>query len=200
MGAGEALGIEDDELEGGFRTRSAAHIDDSDAHGVLELFLFDTTPGGAGFSSKVWEEFENVLDEARTTLANCECESACHDCLRRYQNRHMHNLLNRHQGLALLDYAENGTIPTLTETKISALITRLEQSLVLQNSDIELRQQRDIDKFQVRMDGATLNFGVRSCLRDRRLEETGLDQDFSDHELTHQLPEVAVSIIAELES
>ncbi len=200
MGAGEALGIEDDELEGGFRTRSAAHIDDLDAHGVLELFLFDTTPGGAGFSSKVWEEFGNVLDEARTTLADCECESACHDCLRRYQNRHMHNLLNRHQGLALLDYAENGTIPTLTETKISALITRLEQSLVLQDSDIELQQQSDIDKFQVRMDGATLNFGVRSCLRDRRLEGTGLDQDFSDHELTHRLPEVAVSIIAELES
>jgi ATP-dependent helicase YprA (DUF1998 family) len=200
MGAGEALGIEDDELEGGFRTRSAAHIDDSNAHGILELFLFDTTPGGAGFSTKVWEEFDSVLDKARTTLASCECESACHDCLRRYQNRHMHNLLNRHQGLALLDYAESGTIPQLTETKLSALITRLEQSLVLQNSDIELHQRSGTDKFQVRLDDAELNFGVRSCLRDRRLEGTGLDQDFSDHELTHRLPEVAVSIIADLES
>jgi len=200
MGAGEALGIEDDELEGGFRTRSAAHIDDTEAHGVLELFLFDTTPGGAGFSSKVWDEFDSVLDEARTILAGCECESACHDCLRRYQNRHMHNLLNRHQGLALLEYAANGAIPTLTETKLSTLITRLEQSLVLQNPDIELEERGDIDKFQVRLDGAELNFGVRSCLRDRRLEGSGLDQDFSDHELTHQLPEVAVSIIGELES
>jgi len=82
----------------------------------------------------------------------------------------MHNLLNRHQGLALLEYAANGAIPTLTETKLSTLITRLEQSLILQNPDIELEERGDIDKFQVRLDGAELNFGVRSCLRDRRLE------------------------------
>jgi len=48
MGASRALGIEDDELEGGFRTRSAEHAD-IDARGVIEVFLFDTTAGGAGF-------------------------------------------------------------------------------------------------------------------------------------------------------
>jgi hypothetical protein len=90
MGASRSLGIEDQELEGGFRTRSADLGPEDDARGFIEIFLFDTTSGGAGFSSKVWDEFDTVLEEARSILADCDCATACHSCLRRYQNRHLH--------------------------------------------------------------------------------------------------------------
>jgi len=68
MGASRALGIEDNELEGGFRTRSADYVEESGVSGVIEVFLFDTTAGGAGFSSKVWDEFDAVLAETRSIL------------------------------------------------------------------------------------------------------------------------------------
>jgi len=200
MGASNALGIEDDELEGGFRTRSAELIDAPDAHGLVEVFLFDTTPGGAGFSTKVWEQFDAVLNETRTILDGCKCDAACHNCLRRYQNRHLHDLLDRHQGLALLEYATDGTEPGLRPDKIRTLQTRLQQSLELQKPGIHLEEGDNVDRYHVRLNGAELTFGIRSCLRERRTDDEQLDQDFSDHELTHKLPEVAASIVSNLET
>ncbi len=201
MGASRALGIEDSELEGGFRTRSADLGCDSDVRGYIEIFLFDTTAGGAGFSSKVWEEFDAVLEEARKILGQCKCDTACHNCLRRYQNRYLHRLLNRHQGLALLDYAETGRPPELSNDKIVTLIERLGSSLKLQNSDVEISpsETRD-DVYQVNLDESIQTIGIRSCLRESRVTGEGaFDHDYSDHDLSHHLPEVAHRLMEQLE-
>jgi hypothetical protein len=56
------LDLEHGELEGGFRTRSPSGADESGILGYVEIFLFDTTPGGAGFANRVWEEFEAVVE------------------------------------------------------------------------------------------------------------------------------------------
>jgi len=103
MGASRALGIEDDELEGGFRTRSAEHAD-IDARGVIEVFLFDTTAGGAGFSSRVWEEFDAVcrspfnprelLMRYGVSQLSAPVSEPPSDSLNRHRR-------NRHEGLAL---------------------------------------------------------------------------------------------------
>jgi ATP-dependent helicase YprA (DUF1998 family) len=198
MGASRALGIEDNELEGGFRARSAEHAD-VDARGVIEIFLFDTTAGGAGFSSRVWEEFSAVCEEARSILENCSCDTACHNCLRRYQNRHLHDSLNRHEGLALLDYAQNGTPPTLRREKEQSLIQQLERALELKEEDVALRDIED-GKWEIEIDGSTMTFGVRSSLRrPRDPESEAYDEDYSDYELSQRLPEVAHSIVDQLQ-
>jgi len=198
MGASRALGIEDDELEGGFRTRSAEHAD-IDARGVIEVFLFDTTAGGAGFSSRVWEEFDAVCAEARSILESCSCDTACHNCLRRYQNRHLHDSLNRHEGLALLDYAQTGTPPTLRPDKTQSLIKQLERALELKEEDVALRAIDD-DKWEIEIDGTTMTFGIRSSLRRSRAPTSAMyDEDYSDYELSQRLPEVAHSIVDQLQ-
>jgi hypothetical protein len=198
MGASRALGIEDDELEGGFRTRSAEHAD-IDARGVIEVFLFDTTAGGAGFSSRVWEEFDAVCAEARSILESCSCDTACHNCLRRYQNRHLHDSLNRHEGLALLDYAQTGTPPTLRPDKTQSLIKQLERALELKEEDVALRAIDD-DKWEIEIDGTTMTFGIRSSLRRSRAPTSATyDEDYSDYELSQRLPEVAHSIVDQLQ-
>jgi ATP-dependent helicase YprA (DUF1998 family) len=201
MGASRALGIEDNELEGGFRTRSADYVEESGVSGVIEVFLFDTTAGGAGFSSKVWDEFDAVLAETRSILEGCSCDTACHNCLRRYENRHLHDSLNRHQGLALLDYAETGDSPTLRDEKVAALVRQLERSLRLKEQSVSITERSaDLDAWDIEIDGKSLTFGVRSSLRRSRVPDTRLlDEDYSDYELSHQLPEVAYSIIDHLE-
>lgn len=201
MGASRALGIEDDELEGGFRTRSADYVEESGVSGVIEVFLFDTTAGGAGFSSKVWDEFEAVLAETRSILESCSCGTACHNCLRRYENRHLHDSLNRHQGLALLDYAETGDTPTLRDDKVAALVRQLERSLRLKEQSVTITERdADLDAWDIEIGGNSLTFGVRSSLRRPRTpEEQLLDEDYSDYELSNKLPEVAYSIIDRLE-
>jgi hypothetical protein len=201
MGASRALGIEDNELEGGFRTRASGLGNESDVQGYIEVFLFDTTAGGAGFSSKVWDEFDMVLEEARGILEGCKCDTACHDCLRRYSNRHLHGLLNRHQGLALLDYAESGNPPELGETKVETLVDRLERSLQLQDKGAAISlDDGSKNQFVATLNGTKQTFRVRSSLRGSRASETtGLDHDYSDYDLSHRLPEVAHSLMEQLE-
>lgn len=201
MGASRALGIESDELEGGFRTRSADLIPADDVRGVIEVFLFDTTAGGAGFSAKVWDEFDDVLSETRAILESCDCDTACHNCLRRYENRHLHESLNRHQGLALLEYAETGNPPTLSNAKTAGLIQQLEHALELQVDGISVDPaSTGSEAWQIGHAGSYHTFGVRSSLRRSRATNSDvLDEDYSEYQLSHRLPEVAHSIIDQLD-
>ena len=198
MGASDALGIEDDELEGGFRTRSSDLIDDDRANGLVEVFLFDTTPGGAGFSAKVYDEFDTVIDTASQILTECGCESACHECLRRYDNRHLHGMLNRYLGGTLLEYAKDGAIPTLEPDRTDSLIDRLRQSLRLQDPDIELTSvSGQHNRWTVSNGNESLTFGARSCLRVSQ-SDPDMAFDVSDYELANELPEIATRISEEL--
>lgn len=200
MGASQELDIENDELEGGFRTRSSDILpEDSDAKGVIEIFLFDTTPGGAGFSAKVWDEFDNVAARADSILTGDCCDSACHKCLRRYDNRHLHGSLDRFLGATLLEYAQYGTTPETNPDRVDSLTNRLTHSLELQDDSIEVtRTSGKTDQWTVSADSGTCEFAVRSCLRRQR---TDLDValDISDYQLTHELPEVATAIVGELD-
>jgi hypothetical protein len=194
MAASVTLDIEDNELEGGYRTRSGEVTDQAGVDGIVEIFLFDTTSGGAGFSSKVWEQFHSVLEEAGSILNDCKCDTACHDCLQRYGNRHRHGALNRHLGAALLQYGETGSPPELEAAQTSELIQRLTRSLELQMRSVNVSpDQNSSDRWTVSHEGATMTIGVRSCLRERR-DDTTLDADFDDYQLAYKLPTVANEI------
>lgn len=198
IAASKTLGIEDDELEGGFRTRSADLVADDDANGLIELFLFDTTPGGAGFSAKVYDEFNAVVETANQILNQCECESACHKCLRRYDNRHLHGSLNRHLGKALLTYAKTEELPTLDTSRTESLIMRLTQSLQLKNSQIELMPvSGQKNKWSVSGHSRSLTLSTHSCLRIKPIN-TDTDLAVSDYQLANELPEIAAQIAEEI--
>jgi len=79
----------------------------------LEMYLFDTASGGAGFSSLINDYFEDVVDAAIEILEKCSCDSSCHKCLRNYSNKFYHSILNRMWGSALLRFIQYGSIPEL---------------------------------------------------------------------------------------
>jgi len=64
------------------------------------IILFDTAPGGAGFTREIKDNFGEVVKESRLLLdcQYCEENSSCISCLRTYYNQRDHNLLSR--GLA----------------------------------------------------------------------------------------------------
>ena len=45
------------------------------------VFLFDMTPGGVGFSERLFRATEALLERAREHLAACDCESGCPSCV-----------------------------------------------------------------------------------------------------------------------
>ncbi|MGH2376925.1 MAG: DEAD/DEAH box helicase [Candidatus Limnocylindria bacterium] len=45
------------------------------------LYLFDMTPGGVGFSERLFRSSEALLERAREHVAACDCETGCPSCV-----------------------------------------------------------------------------------------------------------------------
>jgi ATP-dependent helicase YprA (DUF1998 family) len=84
------LDIEDRELDTTLHPASNVAIE-------KEIIIFDTAPGGAGYSQQLAERIRDVFVLAQGILENCpgSCGDSCYRCLRSYQNQPFHKRLNR---------------------------------------------------------------------------------------------------------
>jgi hypothetical protein len=71
--------------------------------GGCEIILYDHTPGGAGFVKEGFDNWEEVVQEAKLICQSCTCERACYDCLKSYANQSHHEKLAR---LTVVDFFE----------------------------------------------------------------------------------------------
>jgi DEAD/DEAH box helicase domain-containing protein len=49
--------------------------------GFSTIFLYESTPGGIGFSKKLYEMHTTLLEAAAEVVAACECEAGCPSCV-----------------------------------------------------------------------------------------------------------------------
>lgn len=70
----------------------------------VDLYLYDTTPGGAGFVKAAVRDPIKLLSSASDLLKGCNCGTSCYKCLRSYDNRFLHQDLDREIGASLLDH------------------------------------------------------------------------------------------------
>jgi ATP-dependent helicase YprA (DUF1998 family) len=86
-----------------------------------ELYLYDTLPGGAGFSKRVGGIGLPIFDDALKLLDECpeNCDRSCYRCLRSYKNKFEHDLLDRHLGASLLRFALHEAAPTLSQERVA---------------------------------------------------------------------------------
>jgi hypothetical protein len=76
----------------------------------VEIFVYDTLAGGAGFSPQLAAQGEQLFAEALNILTGCPapCDTSCYRCLRSYRNKIEHRLLDRKLGEQLLRHALYG--------------------------------------------------------------------------------------------
>ncbi|EMB16040.1 DEAD/DEAH box helicase [Rhodopirellula europaea] len=82
----------------------AAQTDRGRSGAEVDVYLYDTTPGGAGFVRAAVANSETLLRQAIELLDGCDCESSCYKCLRSYGNRFLHQDLDRELGSSLLKH------------------------------------------------------------------------------------------------
>lgn len=123
LGASLHLDIDPGELSAGFRLLPP--LVDGD-QGVAELYLFDTSSGGAGYAAEAGEQLEQVLDRTENLLRECpsKCERSCTKCLRHYGNRFLHAHLDRRLALQLLRFFRTGAVPPFASATEHARILR----------------------------------------------------------------------------
>jgi len=116
----QMLDIEPGEIMAEYRpalTKDTAGRDGLEA----EVFLYDTLPGGAGFSALVAQSARKLFELALTLLRECPegCDTSCYRCLRSFKNKMEHGLLDRHVGAELLEHLLTGNIPEFDEARVA---------------------------------------------------------------------------------
>jgi ATP-dependent helicase YprA (DUF1998 family) len=87
----------------------------ADENGVvyLDIYLYDTLSGGAGYSELAAKYFDEIVVAVLGILEGCNCDTSCTECLDHFHNQHLKGRLDRFLGASLLRYALLGEIPTL---------------------------------------------------------------------------------------
>lgn len=99
---------------------------------MLDLFLYDTLSGGAGYAEVAARNLNGILEAALCLLEGCTCDSSCTDCLNHFHNQHIRDRLDRKLGASLLRYAIQGVEPRCSSPEGQMVtLSRLKASLEL---------------------------------------------------------------------
>ncbi|MCV5527043.1 DUF1998 domain-containing protein, partial [Escherichia coli] len=60
---------------------------------ALDLFLYDTLSGGAGYAEVAAANLDDILTATLAVLEGCECDTSCTDCLNHFHNQHIQSHL-----------------------------------------------------------------------------------------------------------
>jgi DEAD/DEAH box helicase domain-containing protein len=113
-GAQAELDIDPDELTVGLQTRRS-----DDGTQTAAVYVADTLENGAGYAlelagsriGSVLDQIRDLGDERWTATFHAECDGSCPDCLRSWDNRHLHPLLDWRLALDVTDLALGRELP-----------------------------------------------------------------------------------------
>lgn len=113
----QKLDIEFTEIVGGYRIR------ENKDEVFVDLYLYDSLSSGAGYAVGLISYMAEILNDTARFLSGCDCEDACHRCLKHYRNRHIHGQLDRFSALDLLRWSVQGQIaePLNTDRQVELI-------------------------------------------------------------------------------
>jgi len=106
--ASKILDVEFTELNAGYRLRytqqNLVYVD---------IYLYDSLSSGAGYSTGLSGQINNLLQNLEKFFLECNCNNACQNCLKHYRNQNYHAMLDRFAALDLLYWAKTGAVHAL---------------------------------------------------------------------------------------
>ena len=135
LAASYILDIDFSELVTGFRIRNNKN------NAYVDLYLYDQLSSGAGYSSNLDDNSEELLSRTLEIL-NCNCSCACYQCIKHYKNSFVHSKLDRLAAIDLLKWGRDGVLP-LPLTKNQQLEILLQFKGILSSMSIDLLYEND---------------------------------------------------------
>lgn len=186
LAASRVLDIDFSDLNAGHR------IHTSDDNVYVDIYLYDSLSSGAGYSSGLLGVTEELITVAKELLEDCNCESACHTCLKHYWNQRQHDQLNRFSGLDLLLWGVLGTIhESYNVEKQSTLIIPLNKRFEVEKSGYQISIEGD--SLSLNSDKSTHKIRVYPAMQVHNRIEDGCIY-VSDLEIKRSLPSVFAEI------
>ncbi|WP_129777091.1 DEAD/DEAH box helicase [Peristeroidobacter soli] len=185
----DELGIDPRELQPGFRLMPG-----EDNKALVDLYTYDTTRGGAGYSKLVGENFSSFFDETLHRLGSCTCDTSCSKCLRTYQNRFDHATLDRRLAIRLGRYLSMGEVAPIEPLDIQReQLSSLSKMLSLDHWTIA---KNPVMAAQVSKNGKVIDLSIRPSLRDRQADPPSFAACvvLSEYELQKDLPSCLLKV------
>lgn len=132
--AAAILDIEESDIGAEFRV---AMTSGGKTGNEVEVYLYDLTPGGAGFVRAATADPERFFKKALERLESCDCTHSCYLCLRSYKNKWDHKYLDRTLGAAFIRHVVHGEAPTLDAYDEERLLSMLAVDLVESGHEVE---------------------------------------------------------------
>lgn len=104
LAASRLIDIDFTELVAGYRIRRGGKS-------FIDVYLYDALSSGAGYAVSLQPMYKELFSEVKNILKNCNCETACQNCLRHFRNQHVDALLDRQSALELLLWGEKSVLP-----------------------------------------------------------------------------------------
>lgn len=107
-------------------------LNESGAEGTLvEVFLYDTQAGGAGFSPQMVPRAVELFELALKIVEECpeHCDTSCYRCLRSFRNKLDHAVLDRYVGAQLLRHVVQDITAPFSKDRASRSLTILADEL-----------------------------------------------------------------------
>lgn len=96
----------------------------------VDVYLYDTTSGGAGFVQSATRDPRAFLETTLELLEDCDCTHSCYKCLHTYENRYYHADLDRKLAATFLRHIlGRELLPTLGPETENRLLRSLGQDL-----------------------------------------------------------------------
>lgn len=202
--ASRALGIESQELHGGWRLVPSSAFGpgvapDGEHPLNLELYFHDTLAGGAGFSTQIDElgaPGDWQLPEVIRQVLDCDmnCMTSCTNCLQTPDNQMHHEILNRHWARQLLDYIVSEERPQIDSDQRSDYVARLAAVFSLYEGAPFTYNHSHGDTYEFSHNGNSESFTIQSELA----EVVNQDTTITDLEMDSRLHEAIEKIRAAL--
>lgn len=144
-----------------------------------EIFLYDTLPGGAGFSTQLTESPLDLFQTALNLLTGCQegCDASCYRCLRSFKNKFEHSLMDRHVGAQLLQYLIDGQLTQFSTDRLTASTALLRKDLQRQSAG---GAQFDTD-VPLQINGSTVRAPILATTTDGRRFIIALSAPLTPH-------------------
>lgn len=98
---------------------------------LVDVFLYDTLAGGAGFAPQMVSRGKELFEAALSILEHCPggCDVSCYRCMRTFRNKLDHGLLDRFVGAQLLRHVLYGGVPAFSQERAARSLGLLANEL-----------------------------------------------------------------------